>query len=187
MSNHKKGNGPPPHPNQNYAPKTRLVEVFKTNPVIKLFDCQASCGHSDDLWAREAFLFRRAHYLWGGEGGKVLPFVTSLCLWITIGARKKISKWEFCISESQENRQETQFIPHLTYGNSALKKCSVRDHFTRRNEWCYLARVYSFNPAHFRIALRHVNMSNQWGLRSSPRGLIFSPWGLRFSPRGLRS
>ena len=44
----------------------------------------------------------------------------------------------------------------------------------------------------FRIALRHVNMSNQWGRRFSPilrfsqRGLRFSPWGLRFSPWGLR-
>ena len=52
----------------------------------------------------------------------------------------------------------------------------------------------------FRIALGHVNMSNQWGLRFSPRGLRFSqrglrfgqrglrfsPWGLRFSPCGLR-
>ena len=29
-------------------------------------------------------------------------------------------------------------------------------------------------------------MSNQWGLRFSPRGLRFSQRGLRFSPLGLR-
>ena len=44
----------------------------------------------------------------------------------------------------------------------------------------------------FRIALRHVNMSNQGGRRFSPRGLRFSQWAprfrpiLRFSQRGLR-
>ena len=38
-------------------------EVFKTNPVRSLFDCQASRGHSDDLSACHAFLFTRLHYL----------------------------------------------------------------------------------------------------------------------------
>ena len=51
---YQKGNGPPPPPNPNYAPKTRLAEVFKTNPVINLFDCQASHEHADDLWACHA-------------------------------------------------------------------------------------------------------------------------------------
>ena len=51
---YQKGNGLPPPPNPNYAPKTRLAEVFKTNPVISLFDCQASHEHADDLWACHA-------------------------------------------------------------------------------------------------------------------------------------
>ena len=51
---YQKANGPPPPPNPNYAPKTRLAEVFKTNPVISLFDCQASHEHADDLWACHA-------------------------------------------------------------------------------------------------------------------------------------
>ena len=44
----KKANGPAPPPNPNYTLKTRLMKVFKTNPVISLFDSQASHGHADD-------------------------------------------------------------------------------------------------------------------------------------------
>ena len=138
----------------------------------------------------------------GGEVGKVLPFVTSLGLWITIGARKWISKWEFRINESQENQQETQFIRPLTDRNSALKKCSLHDVMND-----VICREFTIFSRAFRIALRHVKILNQWdlrfspwdlrfsqrglrfsprGLRFSPRGLRFSPWGLRFSPRGLR-
>ena len=47
-----------------------------------------------------------------------------------------------------------------------------------------LARIYNFYPAHLEFPF---NMSNQWGLRFSPRGLRFRSWGLRFSPWGLRS
>ena len=54
-----------------------------------------------------------------------------------------------------------------------------------RYEFSLLANLEFLSRA-FRISLQHVNMSNQWGLRFSSRGLRFSPWGLRFSPRGLR-
>ena len=92
----------------------------------------------------------RGRIIYEGEGG-VLPFVTSLGPWITVGTRNLILKWEFRINESQENQQETQFIPPLTDRNSALKKCFLRDSFTWRNEWCYLARSYNFYPAHLEL------------------------------------
>ena len=38
-------------PNRRACSHARLAEVFKTNPVISLFDCQASHGPADDFWA----------------------------------------------------------------------------------------------------------------------------------------
>ena len=68
MSNQKKGQWTP-SPKPQLRAQNTFGEVFKTNRVISLFDCQASRGHSDDLWARHTFLFTRAYYLWGGGGG----------------------------------------------------------------------------------------------------------------------
>ena len=53
----------PSSSNPNYVPKTRLAEVFKTNPVISLFDCQASHEHADDLWACHANPLHRGHII----------------------------------------------------------------------------------------------------------------------------
>ena len=97
---YQKGNGPPPPPNPNYAPKTRLAEVFKTNPVISLFDCQASHEHADDLWACHANPLHRGRIITTRHTRRPLakreshdkPWETvlrSLLKYNTIGAREK--------------------------------------------------------------------------------------------------
>ena len=62
---YQKANGPPPPPNPNYAPKS---------PVISLFDCQASHGHADDLWACHANPLQRGRII--TRGGGVISYIT---------------------------------------------------------------------------------------------------------------
>ena len=133
---------------------TCLVEVFKTNPFISLFDCQASRGHSDDLWVRHAVrlpLHESALFMRWERGGKSSLLWPLLASELQLVPGRKFQNENSTLMNHKRTSKRHNLFRLRTDRNSALKKCSLRDRFTWRNEWCHLARIYNLYPAHLKL------------------------------------
>ena len=118
-------------------------------------------GHSDDLWARHAFLFTRAYYLWGGGGGGGGEGGKSSLLWPLLASELR------SVPGSKFRNENFALMNH----KRTSKKKNTTTFPNRRNK--LRERVLP--------SAGSISRFSQRGLRFSPRGLRSSFLGLRFS------